>query len=235
MRDTTCLFSLRIDADYREPRGGFAPVKVTYVWQEDGVEKRDVHVARQPEESYVIDWMYPYLEPYGIIMKINAEPLPTPNDNPDLWKNIIARDRSYWDKLTDEQYRRILGWVRVTQPEFVDRIKLYSEAVPLFERHGVDQAILSTLNKRVDLPLEILVQGEGAAGHQPGAEQGPRQQEPVDREDGARRAEDESGRRGQQDHRHDPWLGQREVVRGGFRRLGPLATTDPPETAHRKK
>jgi hypothetical protein len=54
-RDTTCLFSFRIDADYREPRGGSAPVKVTYVWQEDGIEKRDVHVARQPEESYVID------------------------------------------------------------------------------------------------------------------------------------------------------------------------------------
>ncbi|HEY2870156.1 MAG TPA: ribonuclease E/G, partial [Gaiellales bacterium] len=46
----------------------------------------------------------------------------------------------------------ILGWVRTTQPEFVDRIKLYSDSVPLFERHGVDQAILSTLNKRVDLP-----------------------------------------------------------------------------------
>jgi ribonuclease G len=53
---------------------------------------------------------------------------------------------------SERQYRRILGWVRVTQPEFVDRIKLYSDAVPLFERHGVDQAILSTLNKRVDLP-----------------------------------------------------------------------------------
>jgi hypothetical protein len=54
-RDTTCLFSFRIDADYREPRGGFAPIQVTYVWEEGGVEKRDIHVARRPEESYVID------------------------------------------------------------------------------------------------------------------------------------------------------------------------------------
>ena len=53
-RNTTCLFDFRIDADYREPRGGFRPVRVTYAWQENGVEKRDVHVARRPEERYTI-------------------------------------------------------------------------------------------------------------------------------------------------------------------------------------
>ena len=53
---------------------------------------------------------------------------------------------------SERQYRRILGWVRTTQPEFVDRIKLYSDSVPLFERYGVEQAIRSTLNRRVDLP-----------------------------------------------------------------------------------
>ena len=53
-RNTTCLFLLRIDADYRQPYGGFEPVKVTYVWDEGGVEKRDVHVARSPQEAYKI-------------------------------------------------------------------------------------------------------------------------------------------------------------------------------------
>ena len=53
-RNTTCLFDLRIDADYREPAGGFRPVKITYVWEENGVEKKDVHVARQASESYAI-------------------------------------------------------------------------------------------------------------------------------------------------------------------------------------
>ncbi len=53
-RNTTCLFQLRIDADYRQPHGGFKPVKVTYVWEEGGVEKRDVHVARSPQETYKI-------------------------------------------------------------------------------------------------------------------------------------------------------------------------------------
>jgi hypothetical protein len=53
-RNTTCLFDLRIDADYEEPHGGFRPVKATYVWDEDGVEKRDVHVALRAEETYPI-------------------------------------------------------------------------------------------------------------------------------------------------------------------------------------
>jgi tetratricopeptide (TPR) repeat protein len=54
------------------------------------------------EESYVIPWMYPYLEPAGIIMKINKEPLPAPQENPALWGMIIKRDRAYWDKLEAE-------------------------------------------------------------------------------------------------------------------------------------
>jgi hypothetical protein len=54
-REATCLFALRIDADYREPHGGFAPIRVTYVWDEDGQEKRHVHVATRPQESYDIE------------------------------------------------------------------------------------------------------------------------------------------------------------------------------------
>jgi hypothetical protein len=48
------LINFRIDADYAQPNGGFRPVKVTYVWDEAGAEKRDVHAARSPEESYSI-------------------------------------------------------------------------------------------------------------------------------------------------------------------------------------
>jgi hypothetical protein len=53
-RNTTCVFCLRIDADYELPGGGFAPVKVTYEWEENGQGKRDVHTARAPEETYEI-------------------------------------------------------------------------------------------------------------------------------------------------------------------------------------
>ena len=52
--NTTCVFDFRIDADYREPVGGFRPVRITYLWTEDGVEKTDVHVANSPDERYTI-------------------------------------------------------------------------------------------------------------------------------------------------------------------------------------
>jgi ribonuclease G len=67
-------------------------------------------------------------------------------------RDLLARNVQEVIVDSERQYRRILGWVRTTQPEFVDRIKLYNDKTPLFERYGVDQAILSTLNKRVDLP-----------------------------------------------------------------------------------
>ena len=54
-RNTTCLFGFRIDADYKEPTGGFLPVRVTYVWDENGQERRDTHVAGKPQETYTID------------------------------------------------------------------------------------------------------------------------------------------------------------------------------------
>ena len=56
------------------------------------------------EESYVIPWMYPYLSPHGLIMKINADP--TPYD-----AKTAAKDADFWDwyfrrLLDDPMYRR---------------------------------------------------------------------------------------------------------------------------------
>lgn len=53
-RNATGLLNFRIDADYREPRAGFRPVKVKYQWDENGQPKEHVHVARQPQETYPI-------------------------------------------------------------------------------------------------------------------------------------------------------------------------------------
>jgi hypothetical protein len=53
-RNTCVLFDERISADYREAHGGFAPVKITYSWEEGGQPKRDDHVARAPNETYTI-------------------------------------------------------------------------------------------------------------------------------------------------------------------------------------
>ena len=53
-RNATGLLNFRIDADYREPRGGFRPVRVVYRWEEDGRPREDVHVVRKERESYSI-------------------------------------------------------------------------------------------------------------------------------------------------------------------------------------
>ena len=53
-RNTTAIFSLRIDADYRLPFGGFRPVKITYRWQENGQPRQHVHIAGSPNESYQV-------------------------------------------------------------------------------------------------------------------------------------------------------------------------------------
>ena len=42
------------------------------------------------EESFVIQWMYNYLEPYGVIMKIDKDPLPK------ITPEMVARNHKYW-------------------------------------------------------------------------------------------------------------------------------------------
>lgn len=49
------------------------------------------------------------------------------------------------------QYQRILDFLRRTSPELAERIHFYSDATPLMERYGVDRALRSTLERRVDL------------------------------------------------------------------------------------
>ncbi len=50
------------------------------------------------EESYVIPWMYPYLEPHGLIMKMHPEPI-------QLTGEAVRNDRDFWDWYT----RRLMG------------------------------------------------------------------------------------------------------------------------------
>ena len=56
------------------------------------------------EESYVIPWMYPYLSPHGLIMKINADKTPYNS-------KTAVKDADFWDwyvrrLLDDPMYRR---------------------------------------------------------------------------------------------------------------------------------
>jgi tetratricopeptide (TPR) repeat protein len=54
------------------------------------------------EESFPLDWMYEYLEPYGIIMKINRQPLPEIPDE------MIRRDHEFWSRYSE---RLIGNWI----------------------------------------------------------------------------------------------------------------------------
>jgi hypothetical protein len=50
---------------------------------------REVYV----EESFPLDWMYPFLEPHGLIMKLNRQPRPILTDD------LVQQDRDFWTKL----------------------------------------------------------------------------------------------------------------------------------------
>ena len=52
----------------------------------------------------------------------------------------------------DLTLRRITGYLKKTSPHMAERVTRYKERTPLFEAHGVDAEIRSTLHKRVDLP-----------------------------------------------------------------------------------
>jgi tetratricopeptide (TPR) repeat protein len=70
------------------------------------------------EESFPLDWMYPYLEPFGIIMKINRQPLA------EIDEEKVRRDHEYWSRYSD---RLIGNWITYETPvkqicEFAERV-----------------------------------------------------------------------------------------------------------------
>jgi tetratricopeptide (TPR) repeat protein len=54
------------------------------------------------EESFPLPWMYPYETPFGIIMKINRNPLP------ELPDEVFKRDHVFWSNFSD---RLIGNWI----------------------------------------------------------------------------------------------------------------------------
>jgi len=72
------------------------------------------------EESFPLDWMYPHLTPFGIIMKINRQPLPT------LTQEILDRDHAFWSKYSE---RLVGNWITYDTP--VKEITDFAEKVYL--------------------------------------------------------------------------------------------------------
>jgi len=70
-----------------DPETGLPPLRTFYV-----------------EESYVLNWMYPYLTPHGLIMKINNKPTP-------ITAEMIKNDTEFWNwysqrLLSDSKFMR---------------------------------------------------------------------------------------------------------------------------------
>jgi len=70
------------------------------------------------EESFPLEWMYPYETPYGIIMKINRKPLER------LTEDILKRDHAFWTAYSD---RLVGNWITYDTPiqqitNFVDKV-----------------------------------------------------------------------------------------------------------------
>jgi len=59
------------------------------------------------EESYPIDWAYPYLEPHGLILKINRTPIHSMPDD------VMQNDHDYWTKSLKPM---IGGWLTYDTP-----------------------------------------------------------------------------------------------------------------------
>ncbi len=67
------------------------------------------------EESFPLDWMYPHLTPFGVIMKINRQPLP------DLNEDTMKRDHDFWKQFSkrltgdfidyDTPVKQVCDWV----------------------------------------------------------------------------------------------------------------------------
>ncbi|MDB6126102.1 MAG: hypothetical protein JWQ71_5095 [Pedosphaera sp.] len=73
------------------------------------------------EESFPLDWMYPHLTPFGVIMKINREKVP------EFTEEIVRKDHEFWSRFSKE---RLIGDV-VTYDTSVQQIAAFIEKVYL--------------------------------------------------------------------------------------------------------
>lgn len=74
------------------------------------------------EESFPLDWMYPYETPFGIIMKINRQPLAQLPDN------VFALDYEFWRKYSARLCGNWITYDTTVQQiaDFVDQVYIHN-------------------------------------------------------------------------------------------------------------
>jgi hypothetical protein len=75
------------------------------------------------EESFPLDWMFPHLTPFGIIMKINREPVP------EFTEEMLKKDHEFWSQYAE---RFIGNWITYDTPikdicDFAERTYLHRD------------------------------------------------------------------------------------------------------------
>jgi ribonuclease G len=113
------------------------------------------HGARKSDMERELQYLYKLHE----VLQNRVEASPAPAmvfQEADLPVRVV-RDvfsREFDRALIDDpkQHHRVRSFFERTAPELVDRVELYEDSEPLFERAGVEDAFQSTLSRRVDLP-----------------------------------------------------------------------------------
>jgi len=102
------------------------------------------------EESFPLDWMYPHLEPHGLILKINRHPLAQ------LPEEVMARDCEYWQKLVGGMLGDWMGEKTTVREiaDLVDRIYVRKNLTgftgdPLFVQNDYARKIFSKLRSSI--------------------------------------------------------------------------------------
>jgi thioredoxin-like negative regulator of GroEL len=75
------------------------------------------------EESFPLKWMYPHLTPYGVIMKVNRQPLAG------LSEDVLKKDHEFWSRYSE---RLIGNWITYDTTvkqiaEFVEKVYLHRD------------------------------------------------------------------------------------------------------------
>jgi tetratricopeptide (TPR) repeat protein len=103
------------------------------------------------EESFPLDWMYPHLTPFGVIMKINRQPLKT------LPETVMETDHEFWSQFSD---RLIGNWITYDTSvsnivDFVQKVYLrhnwsgLNEGQRMFARDDQGQKAFSKLRSSI--------------------------------------------------------------------------------------
>jgi ribonuclease G len=113
------------------------------------------HGARKSDMERELQYLYRLHE----VLMARVEDSPAPSmvfQEADLPVRVV---RDVFSKEFDraiiddpKQHHRVRSFFERTAPELVERVELYEDNEPLFERAGIEDAFTSTLSRRVDLP-----------------------------------------------------------------------------------